>query len=40
MSLVFQYLDKDFLNLQSSTDMTTNTATFLTSSLAVAPRWI
>ena len=37
MSLVFQYLDKRFSKLASSSDMTTNTATFLTSSLAVAP---
>ena len=37
MSLVFQYLDKRFSKLASSTDMTTNTATFLTASLATAP---
>ena len=37
MSLVFQYLDKRFSKLANNTAMTTNTATFLTSSLAVAP---
>ena len=37
MSLVFQYLDKRFSKLANNTEMTTNTATFLTSSLAVAP---
>ena len=37
MALVFQYLDKRFSKLASSTDMTTNTATFLTASLATAP---
>ena len=37
MALVFQYLDKRFSKLASSTDMTSNTATFLTSSLAVTP---
>ena len=37
MALVFQYLDKRFSKLASGTDMTSNTATFLTSSLAVTP---
>ena len=37
MSLVFQYLDKRFSKLANNTAMTTNTATFLTSSLATAP---
>ena len=37
MALVFQYLDKRFSKLASSTDMTSNTATFLTASLAVTP---
>ena len=37
MSLVFQYLDKRFSKLASSSDMTTTTATFVTASLAVAP---
>ena len=37
MALVFQYLDKRFSKLASSTDMTINTATFLTASLAVTP---
>ena len=37
MALVFQYLDKRFSKLASSTDMTTNTATFVTASLATAP---
>jgi len=37
MSLVFQYLDKRFSKLANNTAMTSNIATFLTSSLAVAP---
>ena len=37
MALVFQYLDKRFSKLASSSDMTIDTATFLTSSLATAP---
>ena len=37
MALVFQYLDKRFSKLANNTAMTTNTATFLTSSLAIAP---
>ena len=37
MALVFQYLDKRFSKLASGTDMTSNTATFLTASLAVTP---
>ena len=37
MSLVFQYLDKRFSKLASSSDMTTTTATFVTASLADAP---
>ena len=37
MALVFQYLDKRFSKLANNTAMTSNTATFLTSSLAVAP---
>jgi hypothetical protein len=37
MALVFQYLDKRFSKLASSGDMTTNTATFATSSLAIVP---
>ena len=37
MALVFQYLDKRFSKLANNTAMTSNTATFLTSSLATAP---
>ena len=37
MALVFQYLDKRFSKLASSSDMTIDTATFLTSSLATTP---
>ncbi len=37
MALVFQYLDKRFSKLANNTAMTTTTATFLTSSLALAP---
>ena len=37
MALVFQYLDKRFSKLANNTTMTSNTATFLTASLAVAP---
>ena len=37
MALVFQYLDKRFSKLANNTAMTSNTATFLTASLAVAP---
>ena len=37
MALVFQYLDKRFSKLASGTDMTSNTATFITASLAVTP---
>ena len=37
MSLVFQYLDKRFSKLANHTAMTNNVATFLSSSLAVAP---
>ena len=37
MALVFQYLDKRFSKLANHSAMTTSTATFLSSSLAVAP---